>query len=71
MTAHGDDRMRKIEEIAEQVRLTKEVVSVLRTARSLVLDKEKRQVIDEKIYEAEISLNPCSIKIAKLTGIRK
>jgi hypothetical protein len=49
--------------------MSKEAVSILRTARSLVLDKEKRKAIDEKIRVAEITLDRCSIRIAKLTGI--
>jgi hypothetical protein len=71
MISTESDRMRKIEEITEQVRITNEAVSILRTARSLVLDKNKRNVIDEKIRAAEVALNQCSIKIAKLTEIQK
>jgi hypothetical protein len=54
MIATGDGRMREIEEIAEKVRITKEAVSVLRTARNFILDKEKQKSIDEKIRAAEV-----------------
>jgi len=67
MTVTRADRMREIEEIAEQVRVANEVVSFLRTTRSLVLDKVKRHAIDEKIGAAEVTLDRCRIKIAKLT----
>jgi len=71
MTTTGEDKMYEIEKISEQVRVTKEAVGVLKAAHSLILDKDKRKAIDEKSRVAEITLNRCSIKIAKLTEIQK
>jgi len=40
--------MDELKEIARRVRLTKEAVSVLRSARSFISDKEKQAAIDKK-----------------------
>jgi hypothetical protein len=67
MTTTRADEIREIEEIAEKVRAAEEAVRFFRTTRSLILDKVKQQAIDEKISAAEITLNQCRTKIAKLT----
>lgn len=56
----------ELEEIAVRLRLTKEAVSVLRSARSLFSYKERKATIDNNILKAQATLNSCSARVAKL-----
>jgi Zn-dependent peptidase ImmA (M78 family) len=63
--------MNELQKISKRISVTKEAVRVLRSARGLIPDKERRDAIDKNIHTAEDTLNRCSARIAKLTEKKK
>ena len=58
--------MNELQEIAERVRIGKEALRVLKSARNQVADEHRRNAIDAKLRKTEKILNLCVARIAKL-----